>query len=452
VGSQYSDPKLVEKVVSKQKDISAGKTSEITFDMTLNKQKHLIAFSSIPKTDWYVVSTIPYNYLNKETNSIGLKILLLTFICIIIAMLLSFVISKSISDPLRKMVELMKEAKNGNFSLNLKDKSRDEIGEVIINFNDMVTNIRLLVSKVHESAQSVLGKSDQIASSAEHSYTAAEQIATTIQQIAKGASEQAEEVSESVDNMNRLADGINRVGSEMGSVAGIIYNTRTLSENAMETVKSLNTKAMETNSVSEKIVTDINALNSDMKEIKKIVKVIVGIAEQTNLLSLNAAIEAARAGAAGKGFAVVADEVRKLADQSKEASVTINNIINSIQQKTEITVNAANSASCIVKEQMSAVSDTDKAFKTILNAMEGISTQMNTVEDSLKAILSSKEKTMESIENISAVSQEAAATVEEVSASTQEQIGGAEMLSNFAKDLNEMAQELNTSISIFKID
>ena len=74
-----------------------------------------------------------------------------------------------------------------------------------------------------------------------------------------------------------------------------------------------------------------------MKEIRKIVKLIVAIAEQTNLLSLNATIEAARAGEAGRGFAVVADEVKKLADQSKEASIMINNIINKINNKTENT-------------------------------------------------------------------------------------------------------------------
>lgn len=450
-GVPYKDTQLIQKILKSQAGVSNGNANSSTFDMTLGKAKYLIAYSNIQNTDWYTVSTVPYSYLVSETKKIGQQILLLAIICIIFALLLAYTISRSILAPLRKMVDVMKEAKRGNFSLNIKDNGKDEIGEVTANFNDMVSNIRILVSKVHEAAQSVLVKSDQIASSAEHTYVAAEQTAATIQQIAKGSTEQAEEVYESVKNMNKLSEDINSIGNLMGSVTEVVYNTRALSENALQTVKSLNNKAIETNSISEKIINDINSHSSDMKEIKKIVNVIVGITEQTNLLSLNAAIEAARAGEAGRGFAVVAAEVRKLADQSKDASVTINDIINNIQSKTANTVIVANNANDIVKDQMTAVSNTDKDFKTIFNAMEGISSQMNNMEASLNAMLISKNKTVESIEIIAAVSEESAATSEEVSASTEEQIDGAEILSNYAKDLNEMAQELNKAISIFKV-
>jgi len=235
----------------------------------------------------------------------------------------------------------------------------------------------------------------------------------------------------------------------MSNVTEVVSNTRSLSEHAIVAVQSLNDKAVETNEVSEKIVNDIHGLNTDMKEIKKIVKMIVSIADQTNLLSLNAAIEAARAGEAGRGFAVVADEVKKLADQSKDASIMINDIINKIQEKTELTVGAANNASTIVKQQMDAVVETDTTFKTILDAMEGISKQMEHMAISAKDMIVSKENTLSSIDNISAVSQEAAATAEEVSASTEEQMAGSEELASFAKDLKEMAQELTSSISSF---
>jgi methyl-accepting chemotaxis protein len=237
----------------------------------------------------------------------------------------------------------------------------------------------------------------------------------------------------------------------MSKVLDSVENTKQLSETALIAVKSLNDKAIHTNSVSEKIVTDINILNNDTKEIKKIVKVIVGIAEQTNLLSLNAAIEAARAGEAGRGFAVVADEVKKLADQSKEASILINNIIGNIQQKTEVTVDAANNASVIIKQQMDSVIETDNAFKTILTAMSSISGGIESMSNSVNGMISLKDKTMGVIENISAIAEESAATSQEVSASTEEQMAGAEVLSNLGKELTAMAEELNNAILIFKV-
>lgn len=419
---------------------------------TFTNKNGLVAFTYMPKYEWYIVSTIPYSFLNAESNSIRNIIISIAIGCFLFAILLSIVIARSISEPLRKLVELMKEAKNGNLTTTLVDKNTDEIADVISNFNDMVVNIRSLVKKVSTSSVDVLKNSEKIATSAERSYAVSEQVATTIQEIAKGATDQAEEISQGVNYTSLLADGINKVVSDKDNVAEVVMNTKKLTEEALSAVKMLNDKAVETTSVTDKIVTDINSLSNDMKEIKKIVKVIVGIAEQTNLLSLNAAIEAARAGAAGRGFAVVAEEVKKLADQSKEASININNIINNIQNKTQITVDTANNGSAIVKEQMSAVHKTDGAFKTIYSAMDSIAEHIENMGSSVNDIQSSKEKTLETIENISAVSEEAAATSEEVSASTQEQMAGSEELSTLAKELNEMAQELNNAVSIFKVE
>lgn len=444
VGKEYADKDFINAL----KD-SKSKGDKVNY---FNYKNSMVTYSHNSNTDWYIVGLVPYSYLNAEVNSIAYGIGVLIIICMLIALLLSFIVSGSISSPIKKLVELMVEASNGNLSVKVEDKSRDEIGNVISNFNNMVANIRSLVSKVNGLSQNVLSSSEKISDSAEKSYSAAEQISVTIQEVAKGASNQASDIAQGVIYTNNLSDGINKVGGDMNDVSDVITNASKLGEEAMIAVKMLNDKAIETNNVSEKIVTDINSLNNDMKEIKEIVKAIVGIAEQTNLLSLNAAIEAARAGEAGRGFAVVADEVKKLAEQSKQASVTINNIINGIQNKTQATVNAANNGSVIMKEQIDVVNKADNSFKTILNAFDNIVEHMENMRGSVKDMLTSKDKTLEVIENISAVSEESAATAEEVSASTQEQIAGAEVLSSLAKDLTAAAQELNEAVSIFKVE
>lgn len=445
LSKEYPEKTLISEIKDNEEE------NKLLFERKSANGHNLISYSKVGKYDWYIIETISMDYINGASREIGFTIVMIALFCLLLAILFSYIISMSIAIPLGRLVNLIKEAKGGNLSVSIVDKSRDEIGEVTTNFNEMVGNIRALISSVQVSAKRVLTSSEKITFSADRSFTATEQIATTIQQIAKGASEQAQDTSEGVNYMNDLSTSINKVGSDIDQVSRVVTNTKKLSEEALVSVKSLNDKAAQTSSASEKIVNDINNLNNDMKEIKKIVKVIVGIAEQTNLLSLNAAIEAARAGEAGRGFAVVSDEVKKLSEQSKEASITINNIINSIQQKTELTVDAANYAGSTIKQQMDAVKDTDSAFKTIYTAMDGITSQIQNISASVKDIVVAKEKAVEIIESISAVSEEAAATSEEVSASTTEQIAGTEELSNLAKDLNEMAEELKKAISKFQI-
>jgi methyl-accepting chemotaxis protein len=346
----------------------------------------------------------------------------------------------------------MRSAKEGNLTRKISDGNRDEIAEVIHNFNDMINNIKFLVSKVKDSTQNVLASSEKMLNSSEQSVIATEQIALSIQQVANGSSQQAEDVAKSVGHVNMLSEGINKVEDDMKNVSAVVLDTKFLSETAIESVKLLNEKSNKTSNATKRIVTDIIGLNTDMNEIEKIINLIVGIADQTNLLSLNAAIEAARAGEAGRGFAVVAEEVKKLADQSRNASIMISNIIGNIHQKMEKTAMEANNCMSVINEQVNAVSETERAFNTILSSMKNISSRMSNMEYSAKEMLSYKEKSLESLESVSAVSEEAAATAQEVSASAEQQIAGTELLSGLARDLSRTAEELNIAIANFKVE
>jgi methyl-accepting chemotaxis protein len=447
-GSEYPNPALIEAI--KKTCLDTGNITS-AIDVMLNENTYC-NYYKLDKTPFYVITVTPYSYLYSATNAIGAYIFIVAIAGIVVAVFLGFVISRSISRPLSNLVNLMRKAKEGDFTEAVYDNSRDEIGEVISNYGEMIGNIKALIRKVKVSVDDVLASSKKISTSSEQTYASSEQIALTLQEVAKGSSEQAQEVAQSVDYMNNLSDGINKVTSDLAKMSSLISTTDSISIESISTVKSLNDKANQTKDASLRIVEEINSLSYDMKEIRKIVKLIVGIADQTNLLSLNAAIEAARAGEAGRGFAVVADEVKKLADQSKEASIMINNIINDINNKTQHAVTEANNTSNIIQDQMNAVEQTDIAFNTISNSMKVITSHMNNVELSVKSMLTLKEKTLSSMQNISALSEEAAATSEEVSASTQEQMASAEILTNLSKEMSKIAKTLEDAILLFKIE
>ena len=415
--------------------------------------KSLVTASKLGKTlDWYLVGDIPYSYLNKESTGILTQIIMLTVGCLALALLFSVIIAKGVSDPLKKLTRSMKDASDGNLTVNLTDKNKDEIAQLINDFSSMLAKIRSLVGTVQQSGQAVLSCATEITALSDRSYEFSEQISSTIQEIAKGAGEQATDISDGMQYMNKLSQDIQKVSSDTGNVMTVVRDTKELSENTLSLVTALEEKAMSTRTVNEKVVSDMNSLNTKMKEIQNIISVIVSIAEQTNLLSLNASIEAARAGKAGLGFAVVAEEIRKLADKTREAPMVIANIITEILKDAETTTEATNNASVIINEQIQAVQETSYAFKTILSAMDGISEQINNMEVSVNEITATEKNTIKIFESVSSVSQEAAATSQEVASTTEEQILGAEELNKHAKDLEIMAEQLRKAIEQFKLE
>ncbi|MDP4180518.1 MAG: methyl-accepting chemotaxis protein [Bacillota bacterium] len=455
INTSYSNKALInelQKVLAAKRSPSEESSVKKGILHINNKSKdYLYSYSQIPNTSWFVVSTIPVSYIRSETIKIRDTIFFFGAILFVLAIIISIFIAISILRPLSKIESLMKEAKAGNLNICIQDSYRDEISSLSNNFNDMVSNIRDLARKVNVSSAQVLSSAEKLSDMSYIYYTSTEQVAISMEEIAKGASNQATDNFKSLEYVTILSDDIKKVGHDMETVSDIIHNTKKLSENALNSVRSLNEKSIQTGKVTDDIVNNINSFYSDMKEIQKIVKFIGNISEQTNLLSLNAAIEAARAGDAGKGFAVVAQQVRKLADQTKDSLITINNSIKNIQEKSDMTYRSAQKTQEIISVQMNAVDDTDKSFKAIFNSMENISKYMMDFESSVNKILDSSEKTLATINNISTVAEETAATVQEISATTQQQIEGIGEVTEQSKLLSGMAQEMNKSLSSFRI-
>ena len=449
IGQKYKASNIIEDLNREVSSLDGEEAKEKTFSDS--KEKELISFASIDTNDWYLLSNIPYSYLNKEANSIGVNILIIGLIAFIVAMIISILISRDISKSLQRLINHMNKAKEGDLSIYIKNEYKDEIGKVNGAFKEMLNKISGLIVDIKGLMENISKGTQVISVASEHSYAVSEEISAMMMEIESGAVGQVTSATESFECMNNLSNDINIVNEKSNNVVRHLEKTKDIQNEAVDTVKILNLRAEETNEISLEIVSEINDLNYEVKEIKDIVDIIKDISEQTNLLSLNAAIEAARAGEAGRGFAVVAEEVGSLASKSKESSIRISNIINNIQKKTEGVANMANNSKGVITQQMSALKNTSLAFNEIFNSIDQIDSELKDFFELIERIVESKEITKTAIESIVAISAETEATTREVAGAAQEQIKEIEKISDFSKELDKIVGKLNKTISYFHI-
>lgn len=443
IGKKLADSRLIDEI----KNLKIQSNS--TFTTNLEGRKSLISCSQIAGTDWRVASTVPVNVITRGLDALKTSMTVIFIMVFFAALLGSILISRSIAVPLKDLVDSMKRASNGSLNIRVEDNGKDEIAEVVKNFNKMISNINQLILNVKRSSQSLYTKTEKIAGIISHFKEAESQIVATSQQIAEGAVDQSAQSGNSVAFMRELADGINKVDADMNEIYLTLKELDELKEGALNAISILNAKSYDTSSAATTIVDNVNALSNRTKDIKVIVKTIVEISNQTELLSLNAAIEAARAGEAGAGFSVVAEEIRKLSEKSKSSSEEIRKILEAIEDKAIHTAEEAKGTGKLVEEQLNIVISTDEAFKTTFDAIEKVLSHVMIMEASVEEILKSKDKNLQAIEAIANVSEETAAITEEITASAEEQSAGVEELSGLAKELETMSKELNESVTKF---
>ena len=192
--------------------------------------------------------------------------------------------------------------------------------------------------------------------------------------------------------------------------------------------------------------------NQAAEKIAEVVSLITEIASQTNLLSLNASIEAARAGDAGRGFAVVAENIKQLAEQTTSSAADIQDIIHDLETKSNETVEKTDAVNKIVNKQSEDMKKTADILNQVIKGIIGLIDRIDGIATSVANMDKSKEKVVDVIQNLSSVSQENAASTEETSASTSMAMGTIEGIANEAVQLKQIAQDLEDRMKAFVIE
>jgi len=442
-----TNTEFVKEVIS---NIKAEKVSG-AIKTIYSKQPYLITYSLIPDTPWAVVGMIPLTKLISSARKLEVLSIILTIIFTLIALVVGIFFALRIVKDIEKITKAFEVAEKGDLTVSLDIKRDDEIGLMAHSFNNMTKNIKQLIEKGVNLSSEVTSAISTLSTVAGETAAASNEVAKAISEIAEGASNQAKEATSVVEVVSRFGDKIETIVESSSKMEKLTKDVSELSEKGESVVEVLNNVSQDTVNITSTMINTINQLAEYSRSIGKIIQVLSSISEQTKLLALNASIEAAKAGEAGRGFAVVASEIRKLADQSKESTREVEEMIKRIVNQTKAAQDVADKVEDVIEKQNIAVKDVAQAFVSIKEAMSNVIEGIDNINESIQAIDKEKDVIIKSVENISAISEETAASSEEVSASTQEQLAAIEELRAMAESLNKLAQDLKDAMQVFKV-
>ncbi|MGN5118521.1 methyl-accepting chemotaxis protein [Aeromonas sp. 55A] len=343
---------------------------------------------------------------------------------LLFVVIVAWLLIRQIRNPVMTLLEQTRQVAAGNLTsqLDMKQFSHDELGKLAQGFNEMQSNLRMLVNEVSGSVVQ-LG-------------AAAEEISAVAQQSANNMGAQQHELNQLATAMNEMQATVREVARNTNDAASAATSASDTAAQGSETVNDSIGRIEKVATAIEETALVIRQLGDDSRNIGMVLEVIQGIAEQTNLLALNAAIEAARAGEQGRGFAVVADEVRTLAKRTQDSTSQINHIISELQQR-------ANEAGVTMQQSQDMMSETVHTAREAGASIAEISSSVNSISHMNIQIATATEEQ-------GAVSEELNRNVVNISNASEEVATGAKQMAQACNDLNLLATQLQEVVRKFR--
>lgn len=359
----------------------------------------------------YVILGLNRERVGGETKKAVYVMATVGLVMIILGFVGSLFLAGAIATPLDTISMRMRDISEGEGDLTarLEVHGNDEIAQVSIHFNRFVGNIQEIVKQVMDI-------SSRIASGSLQMSAGMSEMNTTGETIARAAETQKASVDGATDNVGTIADSSKQVFSNV--------------TNALKEFDQSQIAATEGDTAVGAAISGMQAINQNSKQIGSILTVITEIANQTNLLSLNAAIEAAKAGEHGKGFAVVAEEVRKLAERSAGAAKEITLLIHTSDKS--------------IVDGTRMVNTAGTALKSIQEAIAASAERMREIGSKSQTQSQDSARVVDAMSNLSSIAEQNAAAMEEMAATIRE-------TTRTVDDLSHQAEQLNQLVSRFKI-
>lgn len=386
------------------------------------------------------------NYNKNVLKGMSIFILIVAVVIFIIF----YILIGRLMNPLKNLIEKANKVSEGDFTQKIEVTAKDEIGILAGSFNNISENLSSMLKKINDSSAQVAATSQELSATSEEVSASTEEISSNIEGVSKMASDQLDTVKQSREDVHRMAELINNLNTNVIEINKSVDNTKISSIDGLKSSKEAEETILDVKKSTLKTTDDINRLNENSEKIGAIVETIGNIAEQTNLLALNAAIEAARAGDAGRGFSVVAEEVRKLAEESKNSTIEISDLIKQIQEDVTLAVESMSESNEKINKSVVVVNESNEKFIGIEDEVSQVANQMKDVNDVVEKIYTGAEGILEIFEDITNKSYSTLENSESVTAASEEQTAAISEIANAATELASLASDLQVQTSKFK--
>ena len=379
--------------------------------------------------------------------------ILINLVIIIGAVLIIRRIVKKALSPLDTMSDSLVKLNEGagDLTQQIPVRSDDEVGKVAVLFNSFLEQMRKMMMSVSDSST--------------HVATSSEEMTATSQSLANVAQEQAASIEETSSAMEEIKATIDSVSANAKDQAKKADTTRSSMEYLARAINDINHNAQEANQMAEEThsyaqdgegvlvqtVDSMKEISESSNKITEIVTIISDISDQINLLSLNASIEAARAGDHGKGFAVVAEEISKLADQTAQSSKEINKLINETNTKVNSGAALVESTAASLRKIIDNVKATAGIMENIAKSSVDLTNMSNTVTDEVLLVNRMSEEISIMMEEQSVSSNEIIKAIDQINNITQSVASGSEELAAGSEELSSQSEVLNDIVQRFKL-
>ena len=389
--------------------------------------------------------------VNDAKNNLMISFVKIALVLTVVYLIILIWLARIIRKPIAKTAADIENIANGNISNEISGSSqiaetdklitasrilKEKLNDIVSGVNEHVLNLQQDTASLKERADFCNDGTKQISQAMEELSVTAVTLAENVQDVNAKSLEMGNAITDIDGDVQVLSDNSNHMDKA--------------NEDAAKSIETVLDSSNRSSAIVEKITNQIEETNQAISSINEAVDLIMDITGQTSLLSLNASIEAARAGQAGRGFAVVADEIKKLSEQSAQCADTIKQVADNIFEKSNESVALVNEVRELIGKEQEDISVTKESFEILSKTINDNLVAVSRISEKTKQLDTIKQAIIGNINDLSAISEENAASNQEVSANITNIAESIDEMNAATGHVNNISEELAQLMEYFK--